>query len=293
MLVCPFCKNENLTYSENEISCGVCSKKFPIDSGIPCFNTDYMYNSESFDSNLFSTLEGASDKHFWYLGRRLVIYNMIKSFYNKDMKMLEMGCGVGGVAKYLYHKEIDIEASDIYLNVLKMLKEKLDIKCYQLDATNIPFEEQYDIIGIFDVLEHIDNDDNVLENINYALKKNGRIVITVPALKFLWSYCDNVAKHKRRYMKKMLKEKLEEVGFHVEKISYMFCFLSPIFILGRLAGNFFTKYSKQKVSLVENELKIIPVLNTIFNYVMKIESYIIKHVNLPFGTSLIVVARKD
>ena len=111
MLVCPVCKSENLTHNEKEIICEVCSKKFPIISGIPCFSTDYMYNNDFFDPDYFSSL---SDKHFWYLGRRLIIYNMIKKFYHKNMKMIELGCGVGDVAKYLHQKEIDIEFSDVF-----------------------------------------------------------------------------------------------------------------------------------------------------------------------------------
>lgn len=291
MLICPHCKSENLIQNENEIICPTCNVKFPIIEGIPCFSFDEINNNTYFTKHLFPHLEGASDRHFWYLGRRLIIYNMIKNFSHKEMKMLEIGCGIGDVTKYLYRKDIDIETSDIYLNVLKMLKGKLGIKCYQLDAENIPFKEEYDIIGIFDVLEHIDNDNKVLKDINYALRKSGRVIITVPAFKFLWSYCDNVSCHKKRYVKKMLKKKLEENGFQIERISYMFFFISPLIMVSRIIGKFFVKKEKQQ-AMVENELKIIPIINNVFYYLMKIEAYIVKYLNLPFGTSLIAVARK-
>ena len=97
--------------------------------------------------------------------------------------------------------------------------------------------------------------------------------------------------HKRRYIKRMLRKRLEQAGFQIEKISYMFFSLFPFFIINRILGNFNVK-KKTRDELFNEEQKIIPVINTLFYNMMKIESHIIKYVNLPFGSSVIAVARK-
>ncbi|MCK4966753.1 class I SAM-dependent methyltransferase, partial [bacterium] len=241
------------------------------------------------DAKIFSLFEKTANKHFWFHGRKSLIYNFMKRFFTKNINMLEIGSGVGDVAGYLSKKSIDIEIADIYLDVLKMSKEKYGFPCYQLDIEHLPFKEHYDTIGIFDVLEHINQEQNVLENIHGALKKDGLLIITVPAFGFLWSYWDTVNKHKRRYTKNMLKKRLENAGFTIERTSYMFFLLSPFTIMSRLLKK---NIKEDQDSLFEKELKIVPILNTLFYYLIKLESYLLKYFNLPFGTSVIAVARK-
>ena len=262
---------------------------FPVNSEIPCFSPGNMHNNEFFDAKIFSLFEKTANKHFWFHGRKSLIYNFMKRFFTKNINMLEIGSGVGDVAGYLSKKSIDIEIADIYLDVLKMSKEKYGFPCYQLDIEHLPFKEHYDTIGIFDVLEHINQEQNVLENIHGALKKDGLLIITVPAFGFLWSYWDTVNKHKRRYTKNMLKKRLENAGFTIERTSYMFFLLSPFTIMSRLLKK---NIKEDQDSLFEKELKIVPILNTLFYYLIKLESYLLKYFNLPFGTSVIAVARK-
>ena len=292
MIICPLCKGDEIKSNRDKIICNTCKAEFPIISEISCFSPNKMDENEFFDKKIFSLFEEAAYKHFWFCGRKTLIYNFFRNYLSKDMKMLEIGSGVGDVATYLSQKGIDIEVSDVYLDVLKMSKEKFGFTCYQLDAEHLPFKEHYCSIGIFDVLEHITQEHTVLDNIRYALKKDGILIITVPAFKFLWSYWDNVNKHKRRYTINSLKEKLKKSGFTIERTSYMFFLLSPITICNRIIGKFFKKKQNQYI-LFKKELKTLPLINTLFYYLIKLESFVIRYINLPFGTSIIAVARKD
>lgn len=291
MIICPLCKSEENTFSEDRITCKSCGEVFPVTSGIPCFAPDIMHNNEFFNAHIFPLFERAAYKHFWFLGRKHLIYNFAKRYLLQDIKMLEIGSGVADISRYFSQKHINIETSDVFFNVTEMAKDKYGFKSYQLDAAHLPFKNHYDIIGIFDVLEHITDEDTVLENIHCALKEKGVLIITVPAFQFLWSYWDDVNKHKRRYTKKTLKEKLEHTGFFVERISYIFFLLSPFVFGKRLLTRFLGEIQSQE-ALFEKELRIVPVINSLFYYLVKLESFIIKYGNFPFGSSLIAVAKK-
>lgn len=94
----------------------------------------------------------------------------------------------------------------IYIYGLKYAKKRVnDVELIQLDILNIPFNNEFDAIGAFDILEHIDDDIKAMQQVYNALKANGYFLITVPAYQFMWSYFDDFFKHKRRYSQKDIK----------------------------------------------------------------------------------------
>lgn len=208
--------------------------------------------------------------------------------------MLEVGIGNGDVACFLKNKGIDMEGADIFPEAIANCKKILDIPLHQMDALKIPFRERYDIIGAFDLLEHIDNDTLALKNIFSACKTGGKIIVTVPAMRLLWGYFDIGSHHKRRYSKRELKEKMEEAGFKIERISFFMTLLFPVLFIYRLL--FGMTKSARKVETgritISPEHKPTPILNNIMLFIFRIEKCLLNFVNLPFGTSLIAIARK-
>lgn len=101
MLICPSCKSNELKYSEIEIICNNCKNVFPVDSGIPCFSPGNMHNNDFFDAKIFSLFEKAANKHFWFHGRKSLIYSFIRKFLTENINILEIGSGVGDVAERL------------------------------------------------------------------------------------------------------------------------------------------------------------------------------------------------
>jgi SAM-dependent methyltransferase len=164
------------------------------------------------------------------------------------------------------------------------------VKLIQFDATEDIFKEKFDGIGAFDVIEHIEEDELVLSNINKSLKPNGRIFISVPQYMFMWSQEDDAACHKRRYTKKELTNKLVKAGFKVEYVSSYMFLLFPLMLFSRLIGN------KKKKSNEEMTQALYPgmFLNGVLNFFAFFDYFLMKiGICLPYGGSLFVVGRKE
>ena len=140
--------------------CQNCAHFYPILDGIPMFvDQDMVINS--FDAASFEFLFEMEQKHFWHVGRREIILDVIERNVPKlkNIRMLEIGCGNGSVLAFLKQNGIDIEGGDIFLEGLRFCRQRVDsVPLYQLDVLALPFSQEFDMIGLFDVLEHIEND---------------------------------------------------------------------------------------------------------------------------------------
>jgi len=158
-----------------------------------------------------------------------------------------------------------------------------------MDARCIPFEHEFDVIGAFDVLEHIAEDDGVLSEMFRAVKPGGGIMLTVPQHPFLWSYKDESSYHKRRYTRGKLVKKVERTGFEIIRVTSFVSFLLPLMLLARLRQ----RKPKEDYDPMA-ELKISGYLNALLEKVLAFERILIKSgFSLPVGGSLLVIARRD
>jgi SAM-dependent methyltransferase len=294
VLHCPRCKNI-LKGMSDRYFCQSCAHSYPIVDGIPSF-VDQNVTINSFNPSAFEFLFTMEQKHFWHIGRREIILDVLRRNIPNlaRSRMLEMGCGNGSVLAYLKQKGINIEGGDISLQALRFCQHRVGFEgLYHVDILALPFHNDFDIIGIFDVLEHIDNDEKALAQINQALKPTGSIMLTVPAHKFLWSYFDVHSRHRRRYNKGELATKLERNGFTVKKMSYYMFFLFPLLAVIRLIGNVFhgKKDEKQNIKAYL-EVRTIPIINEVFLGLLKLEKQLVRYLDLPFGASLLVLAEK-
>lgn len=277
-----------------EYFCPSCAHSYPIANGIPSF-VDKNLEITSFDASGFRFLAEMERRHFWHIGRREIILDILKRNvpHLTESRMLEIGCGNGNILAYLKENGVNIEGGDIFLEGLKFHRLKLDdTALYQIDIMALPFHHNFDIIGMFDILEHIDEDEKALAEVSQALKPGGRILITVPAHKFLWSYFDILSCHRRRYDKGELKVKLERNSFVIKKMTYFMFFLFPLLAGIRLIGNITRKISKKQVNKTSLEVSTIPIVNNVFLALLRLERWLIKYLNLPLGASLLVLAEK-
>ena len=289
---CPQCKSV-LREMVGKYFCQNCAHSYPIIADIPSF-VDRNVAIDSFDAAAFEFLFEMEQRHFWHIGRREIIMDILKRNIPDLAKstMLEIGCGNGSVLAYLKQNGVDIEGGDIYLEGLKLCQRRAgSVDLYHVDILALPFYDDFDVIGVFDVLEHIDDDEKALLEISQALKSRGKMMLTVPAHKFLWSYFDVQSHHVRRYSKKELVAKLERNGFTVRKASFYMFFLFPLFALFRLIGNALQEDEKQNIE-TSLEVRTIPMVNRLFLGLMRVEKWLIRYLSLPFGTSLIVLAEK-
>lgn len=292
-LVCIKCGTD-LRFEKNRYFCLNCRTLYPIKGGIYCFVNSKVRNTSSKTETLNAIFE-MEKNHFWNKGRKEIIYQILQyatQVKKNSLKMLEIGCGNGNVLSYLKSKGIDIEGIDISIEALHLCRKRCKTILYQADGKNMPFPDaSYDVIGMFDLIEHIDNEQLFLSEAFRICKDGGILIITVPAYKSLWSYFDNVSGHKRRYGKNELIMKLRQAGFEIVKISFYIFFLFLPYVLFRQLNILKKGATEQDFSKLI-EVKTIPVLNSIFLAFLIIESRLLKRFNLPFGSSLICVAKK-
>jgi SAM-dependent methyltransferase len=292
-LYCPKCHNR-LGRTDEGYRCQPCATFYPVTDGIPSFVSQDT-TVDSFDASAFEFLFKMEQKHFWHISRKEMALDTLKrnppNF--KDAKMLEIGCGNGNILSYLKRHGVHVEGGDIFIEGLRFCRQQAAlVPLYQVDVLSLPFRDEYDIIGAFDILEHIEDDDKALAEIYLALKARGKLIMTVPAYKFMWSYTDESARHKRRYSKNDLAVKLEQSGFIIKKISYYMCFLFPLLFSIRLISNILWRERLRSDRRVRIELKTIPIVNSIFLGLLRLEKWLMRYINLPFGTSLLVLAEK-
>ena len=245
-----------------------------------------------FDESTFSRLFEVEDRHFWFQARNVLITGIAKRILKhiQSPSILEIGCGNGNVLCALsrgfpVNRVIGL---DFKTEALTFARRRCQLTLVQADAYRPPFSIQFDLVGMFDVLEHIADDTAALQNVHSLLPPTGKLLLTVPAHMSLWSYADVVAKHCRRYEQSELVDKISKAGFRVEFISPYMTILYPAMRLWRSVN---ANSAGNNTERFERDLRIVPGLNGIASWLMNQEArWIIAGHRLPFGASLVVVA---
>jgi len=194
--------------------------------------------------------------------------------------MLEIGCGTGNVSSFLSEKGYKATGYEYFPRAFEIAYG--NFTKVRGDAFLLPFKKgSFNIVGLFDVIEHSDDNKALLIEAGRVMSPGGIIAITVPAKEELWSYLDVKAHHKRRYTKEMLKQVFSEAGLTPLLLEYMFASLYlPM------------KYLRRKNKKSGNQFKINRYVNTLLTGLFDAERLISKSLSLPVGTSIIAVARK-
>ena len=153
------------------------------------------------EKNAYILMSETEDNHWWFYGRRTVIEILLESLkLSSNAQILELGAGTGGNLKLLQSfGEVSAMELDDQARELASRKSGLSIMPGKL-PNDISFESnRFDVVCLFDVLEHVREDFETLEAIKSLLKPNGRVLITVPAYQWLWSQHDKSLHHFRRY----------------------------------------------------------------------------------------------
>lgn len=247
--------------------------------------------SAGFKAEHFETLASLEKNNFWFKIRNRVIIWAIRKYSSNFTSFLEIGCGTGFVTHAIHHAfpHLKLTGSEYFDEGLVYARKRLpEVNFVQLDARNMEYESSFSLIGAFDVLEHIKEDELVLANIYKALTPGGELFLTVPQHKWLWSKTDVQACHERRYTATDLHNKLKNAGFEIKRSSSFVTSLLPAMLLSRLSEN-----TSNKEYDPTQELRINPVLNKMMEYLMIFDLLLIKlGLNLPFGGSRLVVATK-
>jgi SAM-dependent methyltransferase len=235
----------------------------------------------------------AEDNYWWYVGLRNLVFLFIDRFSKKrnGIRILDAGCGTGKnleICKRYNAFGLDISKEALKFCIIRKLNNLI-----RGSVCELPFKaNSFDVVISLDVLYHmeVENDVKALKRCYQVLDKDGMLILDVPAYNFLRSRWDKNVHTIRRYTLRELKEKVEQAGFEVDRITYRITALFPVAAIKRIVDKIFYKKSEN----LSSDLK--PLHNTINNFLLGIllfENKLIKlGLTLPFGLSVYCVARK-
>lgn len=240
------------------------------------------------DRGVFTRMDALEDHHWWFRGRRTIIRALIEPLVkSKDNpSILEAGCGTGGNLRMLRDfGRVDAFEFDEIARHAAIAKSEMDI-LYGSLPNEVPFDGfRYNLIGLFDVLEHVEQDVASLAALAERLDEGGLILVTVPAFQFMWSKHDERHHHFRRYSRKSLKQVAQNAGLRTVEIHYFNSFLFPAAIASR-------GMKKLIGSDIPDDQIPASWVNTILRIIFEAERAMIRRVPLPFGLSLAAVLER-
>jgi SAM-dependent methyltransferase len=229
--------------------------------------------------------------HFWFRARNRLVLQALQRDFPRAGSFFEIGCGTGFVLSGVARQFPDwaLAGSDVQTVGLAFARQRLPgAFLFQMDGRQIPFVDHFDVIGAFDVLEHIEDDEQVLGQMFRATRPGGGLLLTVPQHPFLWSAMDTIGHHKRRYTRSQLLRKVRSAGFDVIRATSFVSLLLPVLALSRLMPR-----RPDSEFDVMSEFRIHPVLNRALEAVLWIETALVSAgVSFPAGGSLLVTARR-
>lgn len=246
---------------------------------------------DGFKPEQFEVLYALEAGSFWFRARNALILWALTRYFPAAGSMLEIGCGTGyvlaGVAAD--RPAMKLVGSELFAEGAAFAARRVrSAEIIQMDATDMPFKGEFDVIGAFDVLEHVEHDLAALRQVHTSLLPGGGLLITVPQHPTMWSAADDFAHHKRRYSRKELLGKVREAGFRVLRCTSFVTLLQPAMLVSRLLQRDDSTYDPMA------EFRIGQVTNRLLGGVMGFERALIRAgANLPFGGSLLLVGVKQ
>jgi SAM-dependent methyltransferase len=249
-----------------------------------------------FDPADFTFLAKAEIGHFWFAARRRLISGLVDNYFPEATRFCEIGCGSGNVIGALAASRPwrRIVGTEIHTAGISLARPRLpgQVELIQADARRMPLRNAFDLAGSFDVLEHIDRDEEAIAGIAEALVPGGGFIATVPQHPSLWSISDEIAHHQRRYVRGELETKLEHAGFEVLFSTSYTVFLLPMMALARVRARK-AGPDQDPRELARREFNIPPTLNRILQGILDMEVKLtLRGIRWPIGGSRVVVARK-
>ena len=243
------------------------------------------------DLNAYFEMAETETRHWWYAGRRAVLASLISQFnLPAETKILDVGTGTGGNL-HMLSAFGNVSALEMNTTARSIAVEKtggqFDIRAGYCPR-DIPFsDKKFDLICLIDVLEHIQEDVATLIVMRRLLTEKGKIIVTVPAYRWLWSVHDEILQHKRRYSAKLLRMKASAAGFQIEKMSYFNTLLFPFEVTVRITDRLLGRSSASGTSIPPSHV------NMLFRQVFSAERFLLRKLNFPFGLSLLAILYTD
>jgi len=238
------------------------------------------------ERSVYEQMAQLDQRHWWYRGRREVLAALIRRVANPppNGRVLEIGCGTGHNLSMLaeFGRVDALELDEEARTVAEKRLGRSVMSAPLPEIAGVP-DAHYDLIGAFDVIEHIEHDEAAVRTIASKLKPGGTFVMTVPAHQWMWSAHDVVNHHKRRYSKRQLRRLIQKSPLRLEKLGYFNSLLFPLAVAERMSSKLRGKDD------ADIKLPSAP-LNNALERVFAAERHLIGRVPLGAGLSLFAVA---
>jgi len=236
-------------------------------------------------------------QHWWFRARRNILKKLLNHYVNWQHieNAVEIGTSSGNNLYSLYPSNIQLFGVEPFAANVEIARQKGNIPVYEGKAESLPLplaNKHFDLITMFDVLEHTPDDIVVLNYLHKKLSTKGQLILTVPAYMWMWGQQDIVSHHYRRYTRKELTSKLKDANYKIAYSSYFNTILFPPIAAIRLLSKL-TSDRENSNSEFGDFAYSTGLANTLLYHLFNTEKKLLPHIRLPFGVSVIIVATKN
>jgi SAM-dependent methyltransferase len=234
----------------------------------------------------YRLMQDLEESHWWFRARNAIICQTVVGFAEPQSDLLDYGCGTGGLAMRLRALGFHVVGADVSEEALSACSASglpiVDLRDECLDP------ESADTVLACDVLEHIEDDGELLATLRRTLRPGGYLIATVPAYELLWSGEDYVSEHVRRYTRPLLKRQLRAAGYDIIRCTYFNTVLFPVQVMVILGKRLFRPRDMYRSNVHVHGNRQNTALYTLF----ALERRLLPWMNFPIGGSILAVARR-
>ncbi len=238
----------------------------------------------------YARMYALEDWYWWFVARRAAAAQFLRDHAPRErpLRVLDAGCGTGGLLDLLSRSpDFQVTGLDLSPDSLRFTRERGHRRLVGADLTLLPFRTaSFDVVTALDVIEHVPDDARAVEEIARVLRPGGILVASVPAYRFLWGPHDEALHHQRRYHGPEFRDLLQAGGLRVEKQTHLLTALFPLAVAARLAAR---RRSGEDAAALPS---VPPAVNRALIGLQAAETGLARVVSLPFGLSILAVARK-
>lgn len=241
------------------------------------------------DTDYYATLDSVQEQHWWYVARRNILERVLERVKSEGLPpgvLYDLGCGVGANLPVL-EKFGPTQGVDMSPEAVEFCRRRgRNVTLANLSSLQGIPDASASVVVLADVIEHIDDERPCLEAAHRALAPGGALIVTVPAYMFLWGPSDELNHHKRRYTAGQLRRVIEP-SYRIEHLTYFNTLLFGLVAAGRMGEILFKRSGDDTAKLPPS------LLNRTLTGIFGLEAGVVPRHRLPFGVSLLCVARKQ
>lgn len=235
----------------------------------------------------FRLLEEIEEDHWWFVGKRQLLRSLLADSHAGE-RVLDLGCGTGGILRDLmpHFRCVGMDRSELGLRICR---DRGFGNLTRGDLREIPFRSSsFDTVLLMDVIEHLDDDEDLLRRAAELLDAGGRIVVSVPAFQWLWSQHDVTFQHRRRYTARSLECAVRRAGLVPERVTYTNFAVFPVAAVWRSLSR---RTGLARIAPPHDFWPAPRWLSALLAVVYAFEGWLLRRLNLPVGVSVACIAR--